>query len=134
MASGPNFSNAPNMGTLSGNQVSVTNTNKDGTTGTYATIFTAGKMGAYITGFLAQALGVTTATIIRLFVSDSAGANLRLFLEIAVTAVTPSGTVLDFTTTVVNPLPFIPANAVIKASIDAAQAQAMNVFAIGGDL
>ena len=70
-------------------QVSVTNTNRDGT-GTIETVFSAGTSGSRIDAIDLKAVGTTTAGMIRLFIHD--GVNARLLTEVPVTALTPSGT------------------------------------------
>ncbi len=75
------------------NQVSVANTNRDGT-GTLVTVWTPGANGSVILKAYIKAIATTTAGLVRLFVYD--GANNRLLDEIAVTAIVPSGTVAAF--------------------------------------
>lgn len=76
--------------------ISTANALRDGT-GTLGTIYTAraaganGGKGARIDAITVQATGTTTAGMIRLFVGTT------LVREIAVTAITPSGTVKAFT-------------------------------------
>lgn len=80
-------------------QVSVANTNRDGT-GTIATIFTAGSSGSRIDDIVIVATGTTTAGMVRLFLHD--GTNARLWQEVPVSAVTPSGTVPAWTSALLN--------------------------------
>lgn len=74
-------------------QVSTANTTRDGT-GTLATVFTAGASGSRIDDIAIIATGTTTAGMVRLFLHD--GTNARLWREVAVSAITPSGTVSPF--------------------------------------
>lgn len=131
MAAGPQFGNVPNVGNLATNSCTVTNTGKDGT-GTIVNFFTAGKSGAKVDSFLVQALGTTTATIIRIFIDDLT--TKRLIQEILVTAVTPSATAVDFSTLVAALVPYLPPGYKLHAAIDAAQAQGVLVFANAADL
>lgn len=118
------------LGTIGMAQVSVANSNRDGT-GTLVTLITGAANGTLIDLIRVRATGATTSGMIRLFLDD--GTNTRLFQEITVNAVTPSGTTPAFnaewtpTTT-----PFIlPANWTIKASTE--KAETFNLFAVGGN-
>jgi hypothetical protein len=125
MATVPNYAATPLMKHV---QVSTANTNRDGTTGTYGTLLTAGGNGCRIEEILLHAAVATTAGLIRLFIND--GTNPRLFAEIPVAAITPSGTVPAFTAR----LSF--ANLVLESgdsiTVNTNNAEAMNVFAFGG--
>jgi len=78
-------------------QISTANTNRDGS-GTLVTIFTAGSNGSKIDHIDITATVATTAGMVRLYLSD--GTNHRLWREIAVSAITPSGTTSVFRATV----------------------------------
>lgn len=80
-------------------QATAANTNRDGT-GTIATVFTAGASGSRIDDVTITAVGTTTAGMVRLFLHD--GTNARLLREVAVSAITPSGTVAAFTASLTN--------------------------------
>jgi hypothetical protein len=74
--------------------ISTANTGRDGT-GTLGTIYTArsaatGGKGCRIDAVTVQATGTTTAGMVRLFVDDG---TARVIREIAISALTPSGTV-----------------------------------------
>ena len=86
MANNANFVATPNIGI---SQISTANTNRDGT-GTIATVFTAGANGSRIDAINLKAVDITTAGMVRLYVSD--GSNIRLLSEVPVVAVTPSAT------------------------------------------
>lgn len=77
-------------------QVSTANTARDGT-GTIVTVLTAGTNGTRIDDIVITATGTTTAGMVRLFLHD--GTNARLWKEVSVSAITPSGTVAAFTST-----------------------------------
>lgn len=80
-------------------QVTTANTARDGT-GTIATVFTAGASGSRIDDVTITAVATTTAGMVRLFLHD--GTNARLLREVAVSAITPSGTVAAFTASLTN--------------------------------
>lgn len=115
-------------------QVSVANTNRDGT-GTIATVFSAGASGSRIDAIDLKAVGTTTAGMIRLFIHD--GANARLLTEVPVTAVTPSGTLPSWevqlnTNTMTQVLPLLlPAGYSLRAATN--NAETFNIIALGGD-
>lgn len=68
-------------------QVSTANTNADGTTGTYATVVTAGANGSKIERITISPQGTTTADKLRLFIGG------KLWKEFLFAATTPSNTV-----------------------------------------
>lgn len=96
MATSAQYATTPKNGVA---QVSTANTNRDGT-GTLATVFTAGTSGSRIDALQIQATSTTTAGMIRFFISNDAGTTKRLVGEVAVTAITPSGTVAAFSSTI----------------------------------
>lgn len=71
-------------------RTATANTNRDGT-GTLSLIFTAGANGSRVKRILVKATVTTTAGMIRLYLHD--GSNYRLWLEIPVSAITPSASV-----------------------------------------
>ena len=83
MASTPQYVGTPQCPTVT---ISTANTNRDGTTGTYGTLMTAGASGSRIDRIRVSALATTTAGMVRLFVGDA------LVYEQPVVAVTPGGT------------------------------------------
>lgn len=111
-------------------QAVTANTNRDGT-GTLADVFTAGANGSILIGVLIEALGDTSAGMVRLFHYD--GTNNRLIAEVDVDAITVSGTVKAFTDTWAPPYPLvIPTTGKLKASTHTGDD--FNVIAIYGDL
>lgn len=110
--------------------ISTANTGKDGT-GTLGTVRAAGPQGDIIDYLVVQAIGTTTAGMVRLFVDD--GTNIRLLAEISVTAATPSGTVQAFRAVWTPdggiPLP-LPNGSTLKASTH--NAESFVVWAAGG--
>lgn len=90
---------SPRRGTF---RLSAANTAKDGT-GTVNALFTALALASKGGGSLVERVSVvasatTTAGVIRLFISDSAGTNYRLYMEFPVPAWTASATVVGWTT------------------------------------
>jgi len=70
-------------------RATVANTNRDGATGTYVTLFTAGASGSFFKGFEWQSEeDVTAANAIRLFVQDAGAGNVELIYEAIVAATT----------------------------------------------
>lgn len=83
MANSPIFLGTPKSSSVA---ISTANTNRDGSTGTYGTIHTAGASGARIDTLNITATSTTTAGMVRLFVGTA------LIREIPVVAITPSST------------------------------------------
>lgn len=69
-------------------RIATANTNRDGSTGTYGTLFTAGSDGSFFKGFRWMAEGNTTAGAIRLFLQDGGSGNVELIYEAVVPLVT----------------------------------------------
>lgn len=126
MAGSPNYAATPRAGIAA---ISTANTGRDGS-GTLGTVFTAGSAGSRIDTIVVQATGTTTAGMVRLFVHD--GTTARLWEEVAVAAVTPSASVAAFRAELALDQPLLLPNGY---SLRAAphNAEAFNVFAIGGD-
>lgn len=78
--------------------ISTANTNRDGT-GTLGLLYTAGAEGAIIETIHVKASGTTTAGMIRVF--KRSGSTYYLLKEISVSAITPSGTVQAFESTLI---------------------------------
>ena len=103
MAVTANFALIPNVGRARISGVGAANTARDGSGVEGSTIFlafTAGANGARIDRFIVNAAGTlstTTAGMIRIFISESAGLNKRLYREWQVTASTPSASALGYT-------------------------------------
>lgn len=131
MAQNPAYAATPKVGIAT---INAANTNRDGT-GTIGTVFTAGASGSRIDRVTIQAVGTTTAGMVRLFLHD--GTNARLYCEMPVPAITPSGTVKAFNDTfeaVTTPDLFplvLPTGYSLRASTH--NAESFNVTTIGGD-
>lgn len=109
-------------------QVSTANTNRDGT-GTIATVLTAGASGSRVDDIVVTATGTTTAGMVRLFIND--GSNTRLWTEIPVTAVVPSGTVQAFTSSLLNQALLLPSGYSLRASTNNAETFNVSVTRAG---
>jgi hypothetical protein len=90
MAGQPSFPATPRTAAAT---LSAANTNRDGTTGTYVSLFTAASTGSLVWRILVTATSTTTAGVIRLFLSTDGGTTRNLVEELLVGAVTPSTTV-----------------------------------------
>lgn len=116
---------------FSGVQISTANTNRDGTTGTYGTLFTATEK-TQISELKYCAAETTTAGMLRFFITDTAGANPRMFLELTVAAVTASATVACATGSQTYTNFVIESGQIITCSTE--KAEAINVFIQAGEL
>lgn len=123
----PRFIGSPVLGMA---QISTANTNRDGT-GTIGTVVTGvAEVGSLIELIRIQAVGTTTAGMVRIFIHD--GANFRLWMEVPVTAITPSGSVAGYEKEIIPTKPLmLPPGYSIRASTH--NAETFNVFAHGGD-
>jgi polygalacturonase len=128
MASAPVFIGTPKTWHA---VLAVANTNRDGSTGTYVTVMSAGAApGSRIDSIRIEASGTTTAGVVRLFLSD--GTNARLFKEVLVSAITPSASVEAFMQDLTFPEGIaLPNGWSLKASTH--NSEGFNVFARGGD-
>ena len=95
------------------------------------TVFTAGANGSRIDVVDIVATATTTAGMVRLFIHD--GSAAKLWKEIPVTAVTPSGTTPAFTYKLgIAEGLILPSGYSLRAAPN--NAEAFNVIARGGDL
>jgi hypothetical protein len=112
------------------------NTARDGT-GTITTVFTAASpCGSLVEDVRIKATGTTTAGMVRLFYSSDGGTTWRLVDELAVTAITPSGTLASFVGTFAGPhLPLrMGAGGSHRLGISTHNAEAFVCFVQGGTL
>lgn len=124
----PVFTDTPNLGVAA---ISTANTNRDGT-GTVGTIFTADVKGSRVHRIRIKAVGTTTAGMIRIFIHN--GSAFFLYLEVPVSAITPSGTVESFSYELDLPNEdaiILPTGYTIRASTH--NAESFNVFVEGGN-
>jgi hypothetical protein len=111
-------------------QATVANTNRDGT-GSLVIVLTGATNGTRIDKITVTATGNTTAGMVRFYLDDGA-ANIRMIMEISVTAVTVSASVQAFTQTVVFDHGLVvPYNWILKASTH--NAETFNIFALAGE-
>ena len=124
MAASPQYVGTPKSPTVS---ISTANANRDGATGTYGTLMTAGTSGSRIDTINITATGTTTAGMVRLFLGAA------MIQEIPVVAITPSATQPAWSANVEfdNGL-VLQASAVLKASTHNAEAFSVTVTN-GGD-
>lgn len=111
--------------------ISTANTNRDGS-GTIGQTFLAGASGSRVERIRIKATGTTTAGLIRMYTYT--GAAYVLFQEIAVSAITPSGTTAAFSADIFlgNSAPlFLPATKALGFSTQ--NAETFIVTTIGGD-
>jgi hypothetical protein len=125
MASSPQYAGTPKSPTVN---ISTANTNRDGVTGAYGTVITAGGAGSRIDRLNLTATGTTTAGMVRLFMGSA------LIKEIPTLAITPSATQPAWSADVVFEGGLIlGAGVVLKASTE--KAESINVSVVnGGDL
>jgi hypothetical protein len=81
-------------------RITTANTNRDGT-GTLGDCMTGSTFGTRVDRIRIMATGTTTAGMVRFYIYD--GTNNRLWRELAVTAITPSATVLGYTNEIMTP-------------------------------
>lgn len=108
--------------------LSAANTNRDGT-GTIVNLFTAGASGSRVERITICATGTTTAGMIRFYLFD--GTNTDLWKEVAVSAITPSGTIAGFTSQLASLAYILSAGKSIIVSTN--NAESFRVVAEGGD-
>lgn len=128
-----------------GTSLTTANTAKDGT-GTVVTLFTAGAEGSRIDQIKVRHLGSNIATVLRLFINNGSdtttAANNVLAHEVSIPAATLSETsaIADIDITipknsgeVVCPIPFLPAEYKITATIGTTIAAGICLSVYGGD-
>lgn len=126
----PIFTKAPVIGMA---EVSAANPNLDGT-GTIVSIVNGGPEGVRLDIFEARAIVATTAGMLRLFLSEDSGATWELWMEVPVTAITPSATVEAFEAEVIFAKPLNLPGLVWELGVATENAEAQNVFIRGGSL
>lgn len=112
-------------------QISTANANRDGSTGTYGTLFTATEK-TQISEIRYVAVETTTAGMVRFFITDTGGLNPRMFLELTVAAVTASASVACATGLQTYENFVIESGQVITCSTE--KAEAINCFIQAGEL
>ena len=112
--------------------ISTANTNRDGT-GTIGTLATAVAAGTKWFEIVVQALGSTTAGMVRLYHSSDGGTTWTMFDEVDVSAITVGANVKAFRQSK------IYANLVLvgtsaKLGVSTHNAESFEIYALGGDL
>ena len=103
------------------------------TMGDTITLLTAAINGTKITQIGAKVAGTNAAVLVLIFISDTTGANFKLFDEIALAAITPSTTTTSQRAVTAYSDLQLKAGQVVKVGITVATAAGVNVFAIKGD-
>ena len=97
------------------------------------TLLTAQTNGTKITQIGAKVAGSNSATAVLIFISDSSGANFKLFDEIALHAVTARTTTTSQRAVTAYSDLQLKAGQVVKVGITVAVSDGVNVFAVKGD-
>ena len=114
--------------------VTAATTDRTGATMTNTvTLLTAATNGTKITQIGAKVAGTNAATAVLIFVSDSSGANFKLFDEIVLTAITASNTTTSQRAVTAYADLQLKAGQVVKVGITVAVTDGVNCFAIKGD-
>jgi len=118
MAVNANYASVPRAAAA---VLSAANTNRDGT-GTIVTVLAGGTNGTRVDDIRIAATGTTTAGMVRFFLSLDGGTTSRFLFEVPVPAITPSGAVQSFQTTLTNLGIVLPNNtAQLRASTNNAE-------------
>lgn len=129
MASTPNFTSTPRIGTAN---VSSGNTNRDGS-GTITALLTGAAAGTKVTSITAQAAVTTTAGMVRIFLSTDSGSTWRLLDELAIAAATASASAKATRITATYG-DLVLADSTHRLGCTTHNSESINVFAFGGDL
>ena len=114
--------------------VTAATTDRTGATMTNTvTLLTAATNGTKITQIGAKVAGTNASTLVLIFISDSTGANFKLFDEIALAAVTATTTTISQRVVTAYSDLQLKAGQVVKVGTTVATAAGVNVFAIKGD-
>jgi hypothetical protein len=97
------------------------------------TLLTAATNGTKITQIGAKVAGTNAATLILIFVSDTTGANFKLFDEIGLSAVTASTTTTSQRVVTAYSDLQLKAGQVVKVGTTVAITAGVNIFAVKGD-
>ena len=114
--------------------VTAATTDRTGATMTNTvTLLTAATNGTKITQIGAKVAGTNAATAMLIFISDSSGANFKLFDEIVLTAVTAANTTTSQRAVTAYSDLQLKSGQVVKVGITVAVSDGVNVFAVKGD-
>ena len=97
------------------------------------TLLTAATNGTKITQIGAKVAGTNAATLVLIFISDTAGANFKLFDEIALPNLTPSTTTTSQRAVTAYSDLQLKAGQVVKVGTTVAITAGVNIFAVKGD-
>ena len=138
MATSAQYVGTPKIGANFTNTAEANFTTSIKTPANAVTIFTAGTNGSRIDQVNIAGLGITVASMLRLYVYD--GTNYRFLKDVAITATTPSTTQASFNSalcTQYNPELFpilLPNGYSLRAALSTAQTtDGIMITAIGGD-
>jgi hypothetical protein len=114
--------------------VTASTTDRTGATATnLVELLTAGTDGTKITQIGAKVAGTNTACLVLIFITDTAGANPKLFDEIALEAITASTTQASFRDVTAYSDLQLKSGQKVLVGTTVAQAAGVNIFAIKGD-
>ena len=114
--------------------VTTATTDRTGATMTNTvTLLTAATNGTKITQIGAKVAGTNAGTLVLIFISDSTGANFKLFDEIALPNLTPSTTTTSQRAVTAYSDLQLKAGQVIKVGTTVAITAGVNIFAVKGD-
>jgi hypothetical protein len=97
------------------------------------TLLTAATNGTKITQIGAKVAGTNTACLVLIFITDTAGANPKLYDEIALQPITASTTQASFRDVTAYSDLQLKSGQKVLVGITVAQAAGVNIFAIKGD-
>jgi len=97
------------------------------------TLLTAATNGTKITQIGAKVAGDNAATLVLIFISDSSGANFKLFDEIGLSAITATTAVTSQRAVTSYADLQLKAGQVVKVGTTVAIAAGVNIFAVKGD-
>jgi hypothetical protein len=114
--------------------VTTATTDRTGATTTnLAELLTAGTDGTKITQIGAKVAGDNTACLVLIFITDTAGANPKLYDELALLAVTPSTSLASARISIPYSDLQLKSGQKVLVGTTVAQAAGVNIFAIKGD-
>jgi hypothetical protein len=114
--------------------VTAATTDRTGATTTnLAELLTAGTDGTKITQIGAKVAGTNTACLVLIFITDTAGANPKLYDEIGLEAITASTTVTSQRAVTAYSDLQLKSGQKVLVGTTVAQADGVNIFAIKGD-
>jgi hypothetical protein len=114
--------------------VTTATTDRTGATMTNTvTLLTAATNGTKITQIGAKVAGDNAATLVLIFISDSSGANFKLFDEIGLSAITATTAVTSQRAVTSYADLQLKAGQVVKVGTTVATAAGVNIFAVKGD-